>query len=124
MLSKEPPPLSASNGKSSNPIKIVKKDAHSLRIKLAVGGMPEKVLTAFQSVHDEYCNEETALNKCKTAVNHVGKIEDAVENTSTLGNQQGSALVDELQEHESVLQQCVGQLESAEATRACLGFPA
>jgi len=32
MLGKNPPPLPNSNGKSSNPIKIVKRDAHSVRI--------------------------------------------------------------------------------------------
>lgn len=120
MLGGDPPPLLVSNGKSSNPIKIVKKDAYSVRIKLAVGGFPEKILTAFQSVHDEYSNEEDALNKCKAAVHHVEKIEDDVENTSNQGIHQGSALVDELQEQESVIQQCVGQLESAEVTRVAL----
>uniref|UniRef100_A0A5B6Z3U9 Putative regulation of nuclear pre-mRNA domain-containing protein 1B-like n=1 Tax=Davidia involucrata TaxID=16924 RepID=A0A5B6Z3U9_DAVIN len=114
------PPLSVNNGKSSNPIKIVKRDAHSLRIKLAVGGMPEKIVTAFQSVHDENINEEAALNKCKAAVRRVGKIEKDIESTSTQGNQQGSALLDEIQEQENILQQCVRQLASAEATRAAL----
>ena len=32
MLAKNPPPLSVSNGKSSNLIKIVKRDANSVRI--------------------------------------------------------------------------------------------
>lgn len=36
------------------------------------------------------------------------------------GNQQGASVVDELQEQENILQQCVGQLESAEATRTAL----
>uniref|UniRef100_A0A5B6Z5R5 Putative regulation of nuclear pre-mRNA domain-containing protein 1B-like n=1 Tax=Davidia involucrata TaxID=16924 RepID=A0A5B6Z5R5_DAVIN len=114
------PPLSVNNGKSSNPIKIVKRDAHSLRIKLAVGGMPEKIVTAFQSLHDENINEAAALNKCKAAVHCVEKMERDFESTSTQGNQQGSALLDEIQEQENVLQQCVWQLESAEATRAAL----
>ncbi|XP_021662225.1 formin-like protein 7 isoform X2 [Hevea brasiliensis] len=120
MLGKNPPPQSASNGKSSNPIKIVKRDAQSVRIKLAVGGLPEKILTAFQSVIDEHFDEEAALNKCSTAVFHVGKIREEMENGSTLGNQQGSTFVDELQAQENVLQQCVGKLESAEANRTML----
>lgn len=32
MLGKDPPPVSVSNGKSSNPIKIVKRDASSVRV--------------------------------------------------------------------------------------------
>ncbi|KAA8519020.1 hypothetical protein F0562_016206 [Nyssa sinensis] len=120
MLGKDPPPMSVSNGKSLNPIKIVKKDAQSLRIKLAVGGMPEKIVSALQSAHDENINEEAAINKCKAAVRHVGKMEREFESTFTQGNQQGSALLDEIQEQETALQQCVRQLESAEATRAAL----
>lgn len=109
-----------SNGKSSNPIKIVKRDAHSLRIKLAVGGMPEKILTAFQLVHDEHVNEETALNNCEGAVRRIGDMERDVESNSTQGNLQGSAVLDEIQEQENVLQQCVSQLEYVEATRTSL----
>ncbi|KAG5556108.1 hypothetical protein RHGRI_006659 [Rhododendron griersonianum] len=119
MLGKHPPP-SISNGKSSNPIKIVKRDSHSLRIKLAVGGMPEKILTAFQSAHDENVTEETALNKCKAAASLVGKMEKEVEITSAQGNQQGSLLIDEIQEQENILEQCVSQLENAEASRGAL----
>lgn len=36
------------------------------------------------------------------------------------GNQQGSALVDDVQDQENVLLQCIHQLENAEATRAAL----
>ncbi|XP_034694904.1 regulation of nuclear pre-mRNA domain-containing protein 1B-like [Vitis riparia] len=120
MLGKSPPPLLVSNGKNSNPIKIVKRDSQSVRIKLSIGGMPEKIVTAFQTVHDEQVNEEAVLNKCKTAVQHVGKLEVDAGNTSGEGNQQRAALVDELKEQENILQQCVVQLESSEATRAAL----
>lgn len=44
---------------------------------MAVGGLPEKIITAFQSVLDEHHNEEAALNKCSTALQSVGRIEDA-----------------------------------------------
>ncbi|KAM7273538.1 hypothetical protein ACFE04_028202 [Oxalis oulophora] len=118
VLSKSPSAaLVSTNGKSSNPIKIGKRDAQSVRIKLAVGGQPEKILTAFQSVLDEHTNEEDALNKCNVAVVNVSKFGD-LENTSTHAN--GPALLDELQEQEKILQQCVGQLETAEASRTAL----
>ncbi|KAK0583793.1 hypothetical protein LWI29_003128 [Acer saccharum] len=104
LLGKNPRPISVNNGKSSNsnPIKIVKRDANSVRIKLAVG--------------------ETALNNCNAAVHHVSKLGEDVENAPAQGNQHGSALVDQLQEQENVLQQCVGQLEIAETMRAALVF--
>ena len=47
--------------------------------------MPEKIVTAFQTVHDEQVNEVAALNKCKTVVQHVGKLEVDTENTSGVG---------------------------------------
>ncbi|KAL5546892.1 hypothetical protein UlMin_006579 [Ulmus minor] len=120
MLGKDPPPLTVTSVKSSNPIKIVKRDAHSVRIKLAVGGLPEKIITAFQSVLDEHQKEEVALNKCSTVLQHVGKLEEDIESVLIQGNHQGSEFMDELQEQENLLNECVGQLESAEATRVSL----
>ncbi|XP_059668235.1 uncharacterized protein LOC132313474 [Cornus florida] len=120
---REGPPLSVSNGKNSNPVnpvKIMKKDSHALRIKLPIGGMPEKIVTAFLSVHDENTIEEAALSKCEDAVFRVGKMEKDIESTSTQGNNLESALLDEIQEQENVLQQCVTQIESSEAIRASL----
>ncbi|XVF30689.1 hypothetical protein REPUB_Repub16aG0079700 [Reevesia pubescens] len=126
MLSKNPPPPppppSANNGKSSNPIKIVKRDAHAVRIKLAVGGLPEKILTAYQSVLEDNPSEDTALNKCNAAVQHLIKIGEDVESSLAQGNQNGSALLDELQQRENGLQQCIDQLENIETTRATLIF--
>ncbi|CAI0433363.1 unnamed protein product [Linum tenue] len=128
MLGKVPLPPVVSNGKSSNqisnqisnPIKIVKRDASSLRIKLMVGCIPEKILTAFQSVLDENQTEEAAMDKSSAAVSHLGKIREDIESTSIAGNQPGPALVDELQAQENVLQQCAGQLETAEKLHTML----
>ncbi|XWS57934.1 hypothetical protein CRYUN_Cryun09bG0215500 [Craigia yunnanensis] len=117
-----PPPLAVNNGKSSNPMKIVKRDAHAVRIKLAVGGLPEKILTAYQSVLEDNPNEDTALNKCNAAVQHLIKIGEDVGSSLVQGNQNGSALLDELQKHKNALQQCIEQLENIETTRAALIF--
>ena len=46
--------------------------------KLAVGGLPEKILTAYQSVLEDNPNEDTALNKCNAAVQHLIKIGEDV----------------------------------------------
>ncbi|KAM1184278.1 hypothetical protein TB2_013408 [Malus domestica] len=120
MMGNNHPAPPVSNGKGSNPIKIVKRDAHSVRLKLAVGGLPEKILTAFQPVLDEHLTEEAALNKCSAAVLYVGKIDEDVENTLIHGTQTESTLLDDLKEQEDVLKQSVGQLESLEATRSAL----
>ncbi|PIA53081.1 hypothetical protein AQUCO_00900005v1 [Aquilegia coerulea] len=120
ILGKDAPPLLENNGKSLNPIKIVKKDANSIRIKLAVGGTPEKLVSALHSLHDEHLKEDTALNKCDVAVCRMDKMEKDVENASTHGNQQVSALKNELEEQENVLRHCIEQLESVEAARTSL----
>lgn len=123
MLGKSLLSQSATNGKTSsstpnpNPIKIVKRDSNSLRLKLAIGGAPEKIITAFHLLHDENTTEDTALNNCEGAVNRFGDLEREIE---TQGVQQGSSLLDEIQEQENVLQECVNQLETAEKTRSSL----
>lgn len=53
---------------------------------MAVGALPEKILTAFQSVLDEHPNEEVALNNCNAAVHHMGKVSEDVENTPSQGS--------------------------------------
>ncbi|KAK8483096.1 hypothetical protein V6N13_148297 [Hibiscus sabdariffa] len=125
MLGKNPAPSSpaaaaVNNGKSSNPIKIVKRDALAVRIKLAVGGLPEKIITAYQTVLEDNPNEDTVLNKCNAAVQNLSKLGENVESSLAQGNQNGSALLDELQQQESALRQCIEQLENIETTRAAL----
>ncbi|KAL0359717.1 UNVERIFIED_CONTAM: Regulation of nuclear pre-domain-containing protein 1B [Sesamum angustifolium] len=121
LLGKNPSPDQNSspvnNAKHSNPIKVLKRDANSLRIKLAVGGLPEKILTAFQLVHDEIVNEEAALNKCRDTVSHVREIEKDVLNVSSQGNLPASDVVDNIQQQENMLQQWISQLEKFEAIR-------
>lgn len=47
--------------------------------------MPEKIVTAFQSVYDEHHKEDAALIKCKEASHHIGKVEREVNDASTYG---------------------------------------
>ncbi|GMI84583.1 hypothetical protein HRI_002127600 [Hibiscus trionum] len=122
ILCKHLAPPSVNNEKNSNPIKIVKRDAHAVRIKLAVGGLPEKILTAYQSVLEDNSNEDTALNKCSAAVQNLIKIGEDVQSSLAQGNQNGSALQHELEQQENAVQQCIEQLENIEMTRAALAF--
>jgi hypothetical protein len=61
--------------------------------KLAVGGLPEKILTAFQSVLDEHPTEEAALSKCDATLRHVGKIEEDVESILIQGKSSATGLM-------------------------------
>jgi hypothetical protein len=51
--------------------------------------MPENVVTAYQSVVDQYFDEDTALNNCKTSANILEKMDEEVDNACTHGK--GSA---------------------------------
>lgn len=120
MLGKDPPPALEVNGKGSHSIKIVRKTPHSMKIKLAVGGTPEKIVSAFQAVHDGHIDEDAILTKCKSCVRRVEKMDKDVENACETGHLQNSTLQDELEEQETVLRQCIEQLENSETKRAAL----
>ncbi|XP_051138774.1 uncharacterized protein LOC127256686 isoform X2 [Andrographis paniculata] len=126
MLGQNPPPpknsptknpSSSINGKNANPIKLLKRDNNSLRIKLAVGGLPEKILSAFHLVHDEIADEEVTLEKCRTAVSCVQEIEKEF---AIQGSQLGPDAVDNIHQQENTLEQCISQLEKFEGNRAAL----
>lgn len=53
--------------------------------KLAVGSLPERIITAFQTVVEEHHNEDDALCTCTDVATHVGKIKEEAEN-ATPGN--------------------------------------
>ncbi|KAL3637048.1 hypothetical protein CASFOL_019347 [Castilleja foliolosa] len=114
---KKPSPVNVEN--NSNPIKVLKRDANSLRIKLAVGGVPEKVLTAFQLALDEIANEEAALDKCRSSVSYLRGLENDV-NGSSSGNLLSPDAVSDIQKQEDMLHQSISQLEKIETTRVAL----
>ncbi|RAL51951.1 hypothetical protein DM860_010669 [Cuscuta australis] len=114
------PPLSVSNVKNPNPIKVIKRDNNSLRIKLAIGDIPERIITAFQTLHDETTNEKGALNKCKDALSNFKEMEEDIMNISSQGTPQGSEMLDKIHEQEDILKQCVTQLENVEESRVAL----
>ncbi|KAG2555624.1 hypothetical protein PVAP13_8NG016103 [Panicum virgatum] len=121
------PHILDNNGNSSNPSsnppsnsKVSRKDSGTTVKKLTVGGMPEKIVTAYQSVLDQHFDEEAALNKCKSTVGVLERINKDINDASTNGNQPASTLISDLQEQEMTLKQCIEQLESVDAARISL----
>uniref|UniRef100_A0A0E0RD70 CID domain-containing protein n=1 Tax=Oryza rufipogon TaxID=4529 RepID=A0A0E0RD70_ORYRU len=115
------------NVNSSNPSpnpssvsKAARKDSGTVTRKLTVGGMPEKIVTAYQSVLDQHFDEDTALNKCNNAVSVLDRMDKDVDDACTQGIQQGSSLISDLQGQETVLKQCIEQLESVNMARITL----
>lgn len=53
--------------------------------KLAIGGLPEKIVSAFHSLHDECSDEESILVKCNATVHSVERVLKEVEATTSQG---------------------------------------
>ncbi|XP_021302076.1 actin cytoskeleton-regulatory complex protein PAN1 isoform X2 [Sorghum bicolor] len=122
------PPIFNNNGNknnsnpSSKPLnsKVARKDSSTVLKKLTVGGMPEKIVTAYQAVLDQHFDEDTALNKCKSTVSVLEKIKKNIDDASTKGDQPASTMISDLQEQETILKQCISQLESVDVARISL----
>jgi regulator of Ty1 transposition protein 103 len=55
--------------------------------------MPEKIVTAYQSVFDQHFDEDTALNKCKSTVSVLENLKKDIDLASTEGKGLSSSLV-------------------------------
>ncbi|KQJ89527.1 UPF0400 protein C337.03 isoform X1 [Brachypodium distachyon] len=120
ILGENPPTLDNNDNPSPNPSsdsKAVGKDSSTTVKKLAVGGMPEKIVIAYESVVDQHFDEDTALNKCTTVVSVLEKMEKDVDSACTHGIPQASSLISDLQEQEAILKKCIDQLESVDIAR-------
>ncbi|KAM0869345.1 hypothetical protein ACQ4PT_040749 [Festuca glaucescens] len=120
----ENPPSLDNNGNSSNPspnptsdLKAARKDSSTLIKELTLGGMPENVAAAYQSLVDQYFDEDTALNNCKTTANVLEKMDKDVDNACIHGIPQASSLITDLEEQEAILKKCIEQLESVDMAR-------
>ncbi|PKA58086.1 hypothetical protein AXF42_Ash019312 [Apostasia shenzhenica] len=121
MLGSEPPPPLELNKKRPRSVRIVRRDSRSIKIKLSIGGTAEKIVSAFHTVLTELPNEEADLNKCKSAVRGVGKMEKDVDAACTgVGDPRRAMLAEELQVEENALKECIEKLKSVEASRLTL----
>ncbi|PSS36715.1 Regulation of nuclear pre-mRNA domain-containing protein [Actinidia chinensis var. chinensis] len=125
MLGEElPPPLEFSKKRSrldTRSVKIVKRDSRSIRTKLTIGGTAEKIVSAYHSVLGERSSENEEMGKCKTAIQHVRKMEEDVNHAcSRAKDPKRQTLSKELKEEENVLKQCIEKLKVVEASRIAL----
>ncbi|GMH24196.1 hypothetical protein Nepgr_026039 [Nepenthes gracilis] len=121
MLGEElPPPLEFSK-KRSRSVKIVRRDSRSIRTKLSIGSSAEKIVSAMHLVLSEHSNEDVEMNKCKSVVNHVRKIEKDVDIAcSQAKDPKRKTLAEELEEEENTLKHCIEKLKLVEANRLVL----
>ncbi|KAJ1382750.1 RNA polymerase II-binding domain [Sesbania bispinosa] len=104
--------------KAPPPLEISKKRPRS---RLSIGGTAEKIVSAFHLVLREQSLEDAEMNKCKSAVQRVRKIEKDVDIACTIAKDpKRKTLAKELEEEENVLKQCIEKLKLVEASRIAL----
>ncbi|BAT84769.1 uncharacterized protein HKW66_Vig0044590 [Vigna angularis] len=82
----------------------------------SAGNALEKIVSAFHVVYGGQKDEDAILSKCRNAINCLDKADKEI----VSGQFGGSALVDELQGHNSVLKDCIEQLTAIESSRTSL----
>ncbi|KAG6467337.1 hypothetical protein ZIOFF_074841 [Zingiber officinale] len=107
MLASEPPDLDLN--KKLYFCQNLRRDSRSVKIE----GQQKKLFLQF-SVLGEHSNVESDLDRCKSAVRYVGKLE---KDMKTLLRE---SLATELQEQEVALKDCIERLKLAEANRSAL----
>ncbi|KAD7117540.1 hypothetical protein R6Q59_005844 [Mikania micrantha] len=115
-----PQPLEFSK-KRSRSVKIVKRDSRSIRTKLTIGSTAERIVSAFHLVVSEHRGEDEEMNKCKSAVHLVKKMEKDIDLALTNAKDpKRKTLSKELEEEENILKQCIEKLKVVEANRLAL----
>ncbi|XP_076924906.1 uncharacterized protein LOC143587522 [Bidens hawaiensis] len=115
-----PQPLEFSK-KRPRSVKIVKRDSRSIRTKLSIGSTAERIVSAFHLVVSENHGEDEEMNKCKSAVRRVKKMEKDIDLALKNGKDpKRKSLSKELEEEENLLKQCIEKLKVVEANRLAL----
>lgn len=121
LLGKESPQPLEFTKKRSRSVKIVKRDSRSIRTKLIIGSTAERIVSAFHLVVSEHHGEDEEMNKCKSAVQRVKKMEKDIDLALTNAKDpKRKTLSKELKEEENILKQCIEKLKVVEANRMAL----
>uniref|UniRef100_A0A7N0UPZ9 CID domain-containing protein n=1 Tax=Kalanchoe fedtschenkoi TaxID=63787 RepID=A0A7N0UPZ9_KALFE len=115
-----PPPLEFSRRRSRS-VRLLRKDSRSIKMKLSIGGAPEKIASAYYSVLSEHLDEDDDMDKCKAAINSVKKMERDIEMAcASVKDPKRKSLAKQLEENENHLKNGIEKLKYAEANRAAL----
>ncbi|KAL6993114.1 hypothetical protein U1Q18_011232 [Sarracenia purpurea var. burkii] len=115
-----PPPLEFSK-KRARTVKIIKRDSRSIKTKLSIGGTAEKIVSAYHLVLSEHSIENEEMNKCKSAIRRLRKMEADVDLAcSRAKDPKRKTLSKELEEEENILRQGIEKLKVVEANRIAL----
>lgn len=107
----------------SSAIRIVKRDSRSVKLRLGIGGTAERIISALHTVLSEQADEDDDLEKCKTSMRHVGKMEKDVDSAcSKAEDPRREVLCTELKDEEANMKKCIEKLKVVEKNRAAIVF--
>lgn len=105
----------------SSSIRIVKRDSRSVKLRLGIGGTAERIVSALHTVLNEQADEDADLEKCKTSMRHVGKMEKDVDSAcSKAEDPRCEVLCTELKDEEANMKKCIEKLKVVETNRAAV----
>jgi regulator of Ty1 transposition protein 103 len=88
---------------------------------LTIGGTAEKIVSAFHSVISDHTSEDEEMNKCKSSVHRVRKLEKDVDLAlTTAKDPRRTTLSKELEEEEDILKASIKKLKVVESNRLAL----
>ncbi|CAA3025001.1 Hypothetical predicted protein [Olea europaea subsp. europaea] len=121
MLGEEMPPPLEFGKKRSRSVRIVKNDSRSIKRKLTIGGTAEKILSAFHLVRSEHTTEDEEMNKCKSAVNRVKKLEKDVRMVLKKAKDSSwNTLAKTIEDEQNLLNESIEKLKVVESNRFAL----
>ncbi|CAD6259385.1 unnamed protein product [Miscanthus lutarioriparius] len=91
------------------------------RLRLGIGGTAERIVSALHTVLSEQADEDADLEKCKTSMRHVGKMEKDVDSAcSKAEDPRREVLCTELKDEEANMKKCIEKLKVVETNRAAV----
>ncbi|CAL0323294.1 unnamed protein product [Lupinus luteus] len=92
----------------------------STKLRPSAGNALEKIVSGYHVIYGGQIDEDAVLSKCSNAISCLEKADKEIGHDNNSGQFHGSAHVDELQGHNSVLRECIEQLTAIESSRATL----
>lgn len=84
------------------------------------GDLLENIISSYHHIFEAHIDEDALFGRCRLAISSVEKMEKEMGNDFSLGNINGSGVIEELRGQNSILRECMEQLKMAESSRTAL----
>lgn len=93
---------------------------YKLSQRQPAGDLLESIISSYQQINEAHIDEDALFGRCRSAISSVEKMEKEIGNDFSLGNINGSGVMQELQGQNNILRECMEQLKIAESSRITL----